>query len=150
MSENKSQQDQGNDDCFNFDLIRKYPKSNKKVTIQVAPYSIKIHSTNEMVKEENRSTTSFVSPYGLEFQTANSYQDGTLLKIEISIPHYWRRKKDLVSYSRIDAPESFALIARVVASQEVGKRGKKKSVVVQTVNIDEIDEQVLKTFLHEG
>ena len=32
----------------------------------------------------------------------------------------------------------------------MGKRGKKKLVLVQTVNIDEIDEQVLKTYLQDG
>ena len=135
---------------FDFDLIRKYPKANKKLSIQVAPYSIKLHSSTELEKEDNKSVTSFVSPYGLEFQTPNSYQEGTLLKIEVSIPQYWARKKELVAYNRIDAPGKFALLAKVVATEEIGKRGKKKNIVVQTVNIDEVDEQVLKHFLKDG
>jgi hypothetical protein len=32
----------------------------------------------------------------------------------------------------------------------VGRRGKKKIVTVQTVNIDETDELVLKSYLQEG
>jgi hypothetical protein len=32
----------------------------------------------------------------------------------------------------------------------VGKRGKKKLVLVQTVNMDVVDEQVLKSYLQDG
>ncbi|MBP9708372.1 MAG: hypothetical protein KBD78_12065 [Oligoflexales bacterium] len=139
-----------NDLGFDVDLVKKYPKSAKKMTIQVAPYSLRLHTTNELKEVVNTSLTTFISPYGVEFQTPQDYPEGTLLKIELSIPDYWIRKKSLVSYNRIDAPNSFALLAKVISKTEVGKRGKKKSIVAQTVNIDEIDIEVLKTYLQEG
>jgi hypothetical protein len=55
-----------------------------------------------------------------------------------------------VEYRRVDTPETFKVLAKVVRTEEIGKRGKKKLVVVQTVNMDDVDEQVLKNFLQEG
>ena len=72
------------------------------------------------------------------------------MKIHINIPDYWERKQRFVDYRRIDTPGNFRILAKVVSSEEVGKRGKKRIILARTVNMDEVDEQVLKSFLQEG
>ena len=128
---------------FDEALVTNYPKSNKKIVLEVSPYSIKDG-------EPGQAQTLHISPYGLEFSTTTNYPDGTLLKIHVALPDYWNRKQQLVTYSRIDAPGTFKVLARVVRSKELGKRGKKRLTMVKTLNIDEVDEQVLKNFLQES
>lgn len=130
---------------FNEDLIKKYPKSNKKISIDVMPYTITDKNPNDL-----KAQSLFISPYGMEFQATRDYPAGTLLKIHVSLPDYWHRKQKLVDYRRIDQPDTFKILAKVVRTEDVGKRGKKKLVVVQTVNMDEVDEKVLKSYLQEG
>lgn len=149
-TENNNTEVVENEGGFDIDLIKKYPKSAKKMKIQVAAYSLKLHTTEELKNEKNKGQTTFVSPHGIEFQTPQDYPEGTLLKIELAIPSYWKRKKNHVKYSRIDTPTTFSMLAKVVSTSEVGKRGKKKSVLAKTVNIDEVDSEVLKLYLQEG
>ena len=130
---------------FNEDLIKKYPRANKKISLSFTTYSL---SAEEISAENGQST--FISPHGIEFQAPKDYPTGTLLKIHVSLPDYWTRKQKFVEYRRIDSPERFKILAKVVKSEDVGKRGKKKLLTVQTVNMDEVDEQVLKSFLQEG
>jgi hypothetical protein len=130
---------------FNEDLIKKYPRANKKISLSFTTYSL---AAEELSAESGLST--FISPHGIEFQAPKDYPMGTLLKIHVSLPDYWTRKQKFVEYRRIDSPERFKILAKVVKTEDVGKRGKKKLVTVQTVNMDEIDEQVLKSFLQEG
>lgn len=131
---------------FNLDLITQFPSSNKKVAIQVKPYNI----VDTQEDSFNKVQTSFISPHGFEFQAPAEYGEGMLLKIEVKLPNYWTRKQQFVDYTRIDAPDTFKVLARVVKTEDLGKRGRKKIVTVQTVNIDEIDEKVLRDFLSEG
>jgi hypothetical protein len=133
-----------NDDSFNEDLITKYPRSNRRMVVNVSEYRL---FPDGLVEEKGQ--TVHISPYGLQFQTPNNYQEGQLLKIHVSLPDYWTRKQRFVEYKRIDAPDQFKILAKVVKSEDVGKRGKRKLVLVQTVNMDEVDEQVLKSFLQE-
>lgn len=129
----------------NEELIRKYPRSNKKIQIEIQSYGL--------IQEKNPGEASqsiHISPFGLEFQANKEYPEGALLKIHVSLPDYWDRKQKFVDYRRIDAPGTFKILGKVVKSQDVGKRGKKKIVTVQTVNMDEVDEKVLKSFLQEG
>jgi hypothetical protein len=130
---------------FNLDLITQFPSSNKKVAIQVRPYNIA-----DSQESANKIQTSFISPHGFEFQAPADYGEGMLLKIEVKLPNYWSRKQQFVDYTRIDAPDTFKVLARVVKTEDLGKRGRKKLVTVQTVNIDEVDEKVLRDFLSEG
>ncbi len=130
---------------FNPDLIRKYPRANKKIPLAIAQYGIKI---GDDPSGDNHST--FISPHGIEFRSTCDYPEGTLLKIEINLPDYWERKQRFVEYGRVDRPENFRILAKVVKTEDVGKRGKKKMVIAQTVIIDEVDEQVLKSYLQEG
>jgi hypothetical protein len=129
---------------FDEDLIKKYPRSNRKISVDVMPYGLL------QPDPDNKTLTTHISPYGMEFQATKDYPEGTLLKIHITLPDYWSRKQRFVDYRRVDTPETFKILAKVVKSEDVGKRGKKKLVLVQTVNMDEVDEQVLKSYLQDG
>lgn len=130
---------------FDTSLIKKYPRSNRKVSINYGTYSL-------MTDEESMEITQsiHISPAGIEFQSTTNFQEGTLLRILVNIPDYWQRKRRFVEYRRIDQPDRFSILAKVVRSEDVGRRGKKKMVTVQTVSIDETDELVLKSYLQEG
>ena len=129
---------------FNEDLVKKYPRSNRRLSLAVARYGLNAN----LGPEEGQ--TVHISPYGIQFRATEGYVEGDLLKIHINIPDYWERKQRFVDYSRIDTPANFKILAKVVSTEEIGKRGKKKIVLARTVNMDEIDEQVLKAFLQEG
>lgn len=138
-------------DLFDIELVRNYPKANRKISLSVRPYQIATDlEAGPPMKINEKAHTVFISPYGLEFQVPAEYDCGTLLKIDINIPDFWNRKQQFVDYSRVDTPKKFNILAKVVKSENVGKRGRKKLVLAQTVNIDEVDERVLKAFLQEG
>ena len=130
---------------FDEDLIKKYPRSNRKISVDVMPYGLAGETD-----ADNRAQTIHISPHGMEFHMTTDYPEGTLLKIHVSLPDYWNRKQRFVDYRRVDTPDKFKVLAKVVRTEEIGRRGKKKLVVVQTVNMDEVDEQVLKSYLQDG
>lgn len=130
---------------FNLDLIKRYPRSNRRLNLAISPYGLA-----DKEESEPTGTSVHISPHGIEFRSEESYPEGTLLKIHIALPDYWNRKQRFVEYSRIDTPERFKILAKVVSSENLGKRGKKALVVCKTVNMDDVDEQVLKAFLQEG
>ena len=129
---------------FNEDLVKKYPRSNRRLSVGVAKYGI------SSSPGEEEAQTMHISPFGLQLRVSQDYEQGDLLKIHVNIPDYWERKRRFVDYSRIDTPENFKILAKVVSTEEVGKRGKKKIVLARVVNMDEVDEHVLKSFLQEG
>lgn len=129
---------------FDVETLKKYPRSNRRLSLAVSPYGIRDDS------DDPTATTVHISPHGMQFRCDHHYPEGTLLKIQIALPDYWSRKQRYVEYGRIDTPDSFKILAKVVSSENIGKRGKKNVVVVKTVNMDEVDEQVLKTYLQEG
>jgi len=131
---------------FDSSLVKLYPRSNKKLKLYVENFGLK---DGEDDKSLNGQTV-HISPHGIEFRTADDYEDGTLLKIHVSIPDYWNRKQKHVNYGRIDQPQDFRILAKVQSSKEVGKRGKKTLVMAETLIIDDVDAQVLKKFLQEG
>lgn len=126
------------------EIIRKYPRANKRVKVKISQYGL------ESEIDDTGNQTQFISPHGIEFKTAADYQEGELLKIEVALPDYWNRKQKFVEYGRVDSPEDFRILGKVIKSEDVGKRGKKKLITVKTLIMDEVDEQVLKTFLQEG
>jgi hypothetical protein len=130
---------------FDRTLIKNYPRSNRKVQINFGTYSL-TNSDDSMEAAQSM----LISPAGIEFQTAQGFTEGTLLRIHVNIPDYWQRKCRFVEYRRIDQPARFSILGKVVMTENVGKRGKKKIVTVQTVSIDETDEMVLKSYLQEG
>jgi hypothetical protein len=130
---------------FDASLIKKYPRSTRKVSMKYGAYSL---SADEESLEVTQSV--HISPHGIEFHTTMSYAPGTLLRIHLDIPDYWQRKLRFVQYRRIDQPARFPILAKVISVESIGRRGRKKAVTVQTVSIDETDELVLKNFLQEG
>lgn len=137
MAENKN--------TFDAELVTKYPKSNKKIALSVRQYGLDPEGNYD-----EETITTHISPHGIEFQVPKEYPEGTLLKINISIPNFWSRKQKFVEYSRIDSPDSMRILAKVIKVEDVGKRGKKKKILVQTLNIDSVDEVVLKSYLQEA
>lgn len=138
------EKDESSIPLFNEDLVKKYPRSNRRLTVGVARYGITAESGDE------EAQTVHISPFGMQIRVGNEYEEGDLLKIFVNIPDYWDRKRRFVDYSRVDTPGTFKMLVKVVSSEEVGKRGKKKILLARTVNMDEVDEQVLKAFLQEG
>ena len=135
---------------FDEELVTKYPRANRKIVLQVMQYGLMGGQAATETTKEEKGQTVYISPYGLQFQAPLDYPEGTLLKIHVSLPDYWTRKQRFVDYTRVDTPENFKILAKVGRTEDVGKRGKKKLVTAQTVNMDEVDEQVLKNFLQEG
>ncbi len=68
---------------FDEDLIKKYPRANRKIVVDVSPYSLGTEPN-----DDNKAQTLFISPHGMEFQGTQAYPEGTLLKIHISLPDY--------------------------------------------------------------
>lgn len=130
---------------FSEKFIRSFPRSNKKVPISVQPFSLKSDPSHS-----HDIQSLFISPHGIEFQAPVDYKEGIILKIEITLPDYWSRKQQVVEYRRIDTPNKFRILAKVVKVEDIGKRGRKKHIVAQTVNLDACDEQVLRRYLEEG
>lgn len=135
------------DSTFDVSLVKGYPKANRKLSIVIDQYSLS--SSVDKSSSTYRSVTTFISPHGLEFFGHANHPKGSLLKIAINIPDFWPRKKKLVNYSRIDTPGTFHILAKVIDSQDVGKRRKKRAIIAKVVNIDEVDEEVLRSFLDE-
>lgn len=130
---------------FDPDSIKNYPRSNRKVSINYGVYSLTSESRDLL-----QGQSIHISPDGLEFLTSSALHEGTLLKVQINIPDYWNRKARFVEYRRIDRPQNFSILVKIVKTEDIGKRGKKKIITAQTVNIDETDEMVLKSYLQEG
>ena len=152
---------------FDAELITKYPRSNRRVAVDVAPYGISPEISSPFATKSKekptpttgprkadasapKGTTVHLSPHGIQFRSGCHFDSGTLLKIHISIPDYWARKQRFVDYGRVDSPGTFKILAKVISSEDIGKRGKRKMVLAKTVSMDEVDEKVLKAFLQEG
>lgn len=131
--------------AFSEEFIRSFPRSNRKVSISVMPFGLKGDPD-----KNHEGTSLFISPHGIEFQAARDFKAGSLLKIEITIPDYWERKMKVVEYRRIDRPENFRILAKVMKVEDIGKRGRKKHVIAQTVNLEPCDDKVLRAYLQEG
>ena len=129
---------------FDVELINKYPRSNRRLSVNIARYGISIDN-----KEESGQTV-HISPHGIQFRSVDNFSEGDLLKVHVNLPNYWERKQRFVDYGRIDTPNDLKILVKVVSSEEIGKRGKKKMIICRTVNMDQVDEQVLKAFLQEG
>lgn len=127
---------------FDEKLVKDYPESNRKVPLEISAYGID--------KEENDKCYSVhLSPYGVEFSSSSDYSQGTLLRINVFLPDFWQRKRKLVNYHRVETPEHFRILAKVVSSDAVSKKGKKRLILAQTANIDEIDAKVLSYYLQD-
>ena len=113
-----------------------------RVPLEVGTYSI---DQQEMVKSHStRITTN-----GVEFSSSYDFSSGTLLRINVFLPNFWYRKRKLVNYQRVEPQEHFRILAKVVKSDVTCKKSRKKLVLAQTVNMDEIDAKVLSAWLQE-
>ena len=131
--------------AFSEKFIKSFPRSQIKVPISVSPFSLKTDETNS-----HNIQSMFISPHGIEFQAPGEFREGSLIKVDVALPDYWSRKQSVVEYRRVDVPQKFRILAKVLKVDGIGKRGKKKHVIAQTVNLDSADEQVLRGFLEEG
>ena len=113
-------------------LVKDYPESNRRIPLEISAYGI----DNE---ENNKCYSVHLSPHGIEFSSSSDYSQGTLLRINVFLPDFWQRKRKLVDYHRVETPEHFRILAKVISSDVVSRKGKKKLILAQTANIDEID-----------
>ena len=137
-------QNEINSKNFSPDLVQNYPKSNRRLSLNVEKFGISPDDHNQ------DGQTVHISPYGVQFRSGKHFTEGEILKVHVNIPNYWSRKQKFVDYGRIDTPENFKILVKVVSSEDIGKRGKRKMVLARTVNMDEIDNEVLKSFLQDG
>ena len=124
---------------FDEKLLYSYPRSNQCMPVRVGHYSIRRQNHVD-------GYTTHISPHGIEFISEASYERGSLLRIDVVMPGYWQRKHQLVDYQRVDHPDSFAIFARVIRSEPSSRKAKK--ILAQTVNVDEIDHEILVSYLH--
>ena len=128
---------------FDPKQIYDYPNSEKKLQMIVARVDMK--QNTKYSSEKVHST--FISPFGIEFKGSPEIQVGMLLKAQIIIPDYWSRMQRMVEYKRINTPEDFRVLIRVVETKRFGVRSRKRIVVSKVVNIDPMDKRVLSEYL---
>ena len=114
----------------------------RRIPLEISSYSI---DKQETVKSHSIHLTM----HGIEFSSPSHYDRGTLLRINVFLPDFWQRKRKLVNYHRVEPPEHFRILAKVVKSDMQCRKSRKKLVLAQTVNMDKIDEEVLSSWLQE-
>jgi len=129
---------------FSDDFIVNYPKSKKKVYLNIKNFNI-----NESTIKQTKTFSTYISPYGIQFKVKENYENDTLLKIYINIPKYWSLKQQFVQYNRVDFPENFYILGKVIQCREIGKRNKLRLITVKIIIMDDIDAKALKFYLHE-
>lgn len=132
---------------FNDECVYKYPNAQVVIPIHVMNFNLDTAVFSPYQKFKHNAKTTYLSPFGMEFKTLENFRIGALLKIYINMPNYWAIKQKQVRYTRIDSPEAFRVIARVIRKKSLCKYGNKKLILCQMLVIDEEDERVLKTFL---
>ncbi len=114
----------------------------RRLPLEISAYSL---DQQETVK----SHSTHLTMHGIEFASSSDYVRGTLLRINVFLPDFWQRKRKLVNYHRVEPPEHFRILAKVVKTDVPCRKSRKKLVLAQTVNMDEIDEKVLSSWLLE-
>ncbi len=112
------------------------------------PLEISTYGLNDQGTVKSHST--HLNTHGIEFSSPSDYAHGTLLRINVFLPDFWQRKRKLVNYHRVEPPEHFRILAKVVRSDVQLRKSRKKLVLAQTVNMDKIDEKVLSSWLLES
>ena len=114
----------------------------KKIPMKFAEFKIS-NVANKMLSAE----TIAISAEGLSFYSPVSIPLGTLTRVWLEIPDYWAKKSKHVSYRHTDAPSYFQVLCRVQAAEETGKRNQKFQLTAVIVNLDPVDEKVLRDYL---
>lgn len=115
---------------------------NKKIPIRYCEYKI-TNCASKMLQ----TTTISISAHGTMFHSTIAFQIGTLIRILVELPDYWARKSKHVQYRHTSAPTHFQILARVAGCEDIGKRGQKFQMILENVNMDPVDETVLREFL---
>ena len=144
--EDSSKEEGSNGSSFDLKLIKDYPKARKKVPLYVEYYRVNSFGSDQCYEYRENTQSSYISPYGMEFKTDVQYEIGDIVKIDVNLPNYWNRKKKLVSYQYLEKaqPVCFKVLARVVGKVSAGK---KFVVTVENLVIDDLDSQVLTSFI---
>src|SRR5690606_28545071 len=61
---------------FDVDLIKKYPKANRKLSLFVESFGLKAPDRDDDAAGNSQSI--HISPHGVEFRSTNAYPEGTL------------------------------------------------------------------------
>ena len=117
----------------------------KKIPIKFSEYRISTIS-NKMMPSETVS----ISDRGILFYSQLPFPTGNLMRIWIELPEYWARKSRHVGYLHTEAPTFFQVLSRVVSNELSTKRSWRHQIFCENVNLDPIDEKVLKDFLGIG
>lgn len=125
-----------------FDAKMVKATAERRIPLEIRAYSL---DQQETVK----SHSTHLTVQGIEFASSSDYACGTLLCINVFLPDFWRRKRKLVNYQRVEPPEHFRILAKVVRIDMQRRKNPKKLVLAQTVNMDEIDKKVLSSWLQE-
>lgn len=130
----------------NVGLIRDYPKSNKRVALYVDYYRVDSFLSDNCSLERSNTSSTHISPHGVEFKIDVKYSVGDLLKIDVYIPNYWSRKKKLVDYDYLanEEPLSFRILGRVIERVPSGSR---YLVTLESLVIDDLDREILTSFI---
>lgn len=124
------------------DLTARLSLVRKRVGVRFCEFKISNKPANML-----RSETIAASNLGLLFTSPVDFAPGRLLRIWVDLPDYWARKSRLVTYRHMDAPKHFQILARVLRSDDTGKRTDRYQLLLENVNIDNTDEQILCEFL---
>ena len=114
----------------------------RRIPLEISTYSL---DQQDAVKSHSTHLTT----HGIEFVSSAEYTRGTLLRVNVFLPDFWQRKRKLVNYQRVEPPEHFRILAKVIKTDLQCGKSRKKLVLAQTVNMDEVDEQVLSSWLQE-
>ena len=130
---------------FDRELITTYPHSNIKLGIFVKPYGF---AYEDIINDEVNinAETIYLSPFGIEFFSDRVFEKDQLVKISIKIPYFWEIKKKFVNYSRVNTPEILQTIGKVISCRKNIRRNR-NIITSEILNMDKIDEKVLKYFL---
>jgi hypothetical protein len=111
----------------------------KTVPLRFAPYRL----TNSIpLMEESQSLA--LSPEGVIFESEQTFEYGTILRIHFEIPDYWNKKSRLVTYKHTDAPNFFQALGKVVDILPLSPPPSMSfKLICQIVHIDAVDVQIL-------
>lgn len=115
----------------------------KKIPIKYCEYKIS-NTANKMLLAESIG----ISVKGLLFQSLSEFKQGSLLRVWVELPDYWARKSKIVEYRHTEAPTFFQILARVLSSEEILKRGTKFQILCENLTIDNVDEIILNEYLN--
>ena len=117
----------------------------KKIPMRYCEFQISNTTATMSVTE-----TTSISTAGVMFHGNLGVAVGSLVRVWIEMPDYWARKSRHVGYRHTNAPTYFQMLARVVGCEDSPRKNAKYQILCQTLNLDPVDEAVLKDYLSGG